>query len=137
MQAYWIAARSRLNWWGQQLRRLQLLQGTGLLNHTARREDLHVLEEILLSEMVTRVWCALLDGIDQRLGLQEYGPIGRSTHLGHVEARQRVLRLIVQAHRDGPLSLWLLNPLRVHTERWTDLLLSHLPSPVLASSVLL
>jgi hypothetical protein len=92
------------------------------------------LEQILVSEMVTRVWCAILEGIDERLALQEYGPVGRSTHLGHLEVRHRVLRLILGAHREGPIGLWLLNQLRVHTERWTDLLLSCLPSSALAAS---
>lgn len=133
LHTYWVAARSRLNRWGPPLRRLQVLQGSGLLAQMVQWDDLRLLEEILASEIVTRVWCATLDGIDERLGLQEYGPIGRSTHLGHLEARQRVLQLVMAGHREGPTRLWLLNPMRLQTEHWTDLLLSCFPSVELAA----
>jgi hypothetical protein len=132
LHAYWVASRSRLNRWGAQLRRLQLLQASGSLSSAAGAEEFHVVWEVLFSEMVTRVWCATLDGIDERLELQEYSPIGRSVHAGHLEARQRVLQLLVGAHRDGPVSFWSLNQTRIFVERWTDLLLSCMPMPGLA-----
>ncbi len=133
IHAYWVASRSRLNRWGAQLRRLQLLQGSGLLRQTASPEDLRVLEEILVSEIATRVWCAVLHAIDERLEFREYSPIGRSIYLGHLESRQRVLKLMVAGLREGPVRLWTLNQTRVLAERWADLLLASLPSLEVAS----
>ncbi len=132
LHAYWVASRSRLNRWGAQLRRLQLLQAAGVLNPSVDADELPVVWEILMSEMVTRVWCATLDGIDERLKVREYSPIGRSVYLGHLEARQRVLQLLVGAHRDGPIRFWSLNQTRLFVERWTDLLLASMPTPSLA-----
>ena len=85
-----------------------------------------MIEEILTSEVLTRIWTAVLCAHDQRRGTSDSEPIARSVLLGHLEARHRVLKLIVH----GP---WLavedairVNRLRRRAERWTDLLIARL-----------
>jgi hypothetical protein len=58
-----------------------------------------VLEEILVSEVLTRVWTAVLCAHDACRGAEEAGPAARSVLLGHIEARHRALSLVVQAER--------------------------------------
>ena len=48
-----------------------------------------VLEEILVSEVLTRVWTAVLCAHDACRGAEEAGPAARSVLLGHIEARHR------------------------------------------------
>jgi hypothetical protein len=74
--------------------------------------------------MLTRIWTALLECHDARRNIQENGPIARSVLRGQLDARQRVLRLLVRGRQQGVLVTWGLNRLRQQLERWTDLVLS-------------
>jgi hypothetical protein len=82
-----------------------------------------VVEEILVSEVLTRVWTAVLCAYDRRHGADDAGPVARSVMLGHIEARHRALTLVVQAEKEAAVKL---NRLRRRAERWTDVLVGHL-----------
>ena len=56
-----------------------------------------MLEEILTGEMLTRVWTAVLCAYDRRRGADDAEPVARSVLIGHMEARHRVLTLLVRA----------------------------------------
>jgi hypothetical protein len=125
LQAYWVVSRGRFDHWGRQLRRCtDLLESTHYAVVPMWRRWTPLLEEILISEMVTRLWSALLEAVDERLGVQEYAPIGHSVFGAHIDARRRVLNLLLRGRPSALPVVWQLNRRRLTAERWTDLLLS-------------
>lgn len=85
-----------------------------------------VLEEILLSEVLTRVWAALMSAFDERHGQSENAPVAESVLTGHAEARHGALTLLVQGPGVASRDALALNQLRRRAERWTDLLVGHI-----------
>ncbi len=85
-----------------------------------------VIEEILLSEMLTRVWSGVLAAHDRRRGESEGDPIARSVMMGHLEARHRALTLLLHNPGVGMIAAAELNRLRSRVERWIDLLVGGL-----------
>jgi hypothetical protein len=125
LQTYWVVSRGRFDHWGRQLRQCtDLLESTHYAVAPMWRRWTPLLEEILISEMVTRLWSALLEAVDERLGVQEFAPIGHSVFGAHIDARRRVLNLLLRGRPSGLSIVWQLNRRRLTAERWTDLLLS-------------
>jgi len=87
------------------------------------------LQEILLTEVLSRVWAATCTVLDRRRGRDEAGPIAGSVLAGHFESRNRVLSLLVNGYGLGTEDAVRLNRCRLHAERWTDMLLSFLSRP--------
>jgi hypothetical protein len=85
-----------------------------------------VIEEILLSEVLTRVWTALMSAFDERHGSAENAPVAESVLVGHAEARNGALTLLVQGPGVSSREALALNQLRRRAERWTDLLVGHI-----------
>lgn len=85
-----------------------------------------VLEEILLSELLTRVWTCLVVEHDRRHQCDDAGAIVRSVHLSHQEARNRTLQLMLKGPGVATEEAVGLNRLRRRVERWTDMLLGFL-----------
>ncbi len=112
-EQYWTASKVRLDRWGRSLKE-------------GPEKNLDVLEEILISEVLTRVWTAVLCGYDRRHGTDEVEPVARSVLIGHMEARHRVLTLMVGQRGINAAAAMKLNRLRRRAERWTDMLLARL-----------
>ena len=111
IEEYWVASRRRWKGW-------------------ISREDLsfaagaELSEEIMVSEMTTRVWTAVyyVHCLNHRNadGLR----MVRQTFRWHVEARQATLQQIIDQHNRTELSgLLRLDRLRRRVERWTDFLI--------------
>ena len=127
VQQYWTESKCRLDRWAHSLKTFAADAATGA--EACRSQWPHVrgvLEEILISEMLTRVWTAVLSASDRRLGTQEAEPIARSVLIGHLEARHRVLMLLVGGLGIDVEAAVRLNQLRRRAERWTDLLIGYL-----------
>ncbi len=86
-------------------------------------------EEILVSEMLTRVWSAVLAILDSQFGDSEAQPIAASVLAGHIEISNRVLGALTTDRYFSVSAIKDLNRLRRLTERWTDLLLGSLNDP--------
>ena len=84
------------------------------------------LEEILAGEVLTRVWTAVLCLYDRQHGGYEFESLARSIMIGHLEARHRVLMLLVRGPGISAESAVKLNHLRRRAERWSDLLVGYL-----------
>jgi hypothetical protein len=125
LQGFWIASRSRFDQWGAALRRCtdQLDQTDYAVDWLWQRCS-PLLEEILISEIVTRIWSYLLEVLDDRWGFHEYGPVGQSAYRAHIDARRRVLNLLLRGRQRSMPAVWRLNCQRLNAERWTDLLIS-------------
>ena len=167
IERYWVASKTRLDRWARSLKGFAdgVNDAASALPERPERHSAHkgpaspaaaklpwqhvrsVMEEILVSEVLTRVWTAVLCAHDRRHGADDAGPVARSVMLGHVEARHRALTLVVQAEKGTgdscaqrlqgpsgnrrPSSFPLetavkLNSLRRRAERWTDVLVGHL-----------
>jgi hypothetical protein len=128
---YWTVSKCRLDRWNRDLR---LAQTPAFSNRgepsSAARKLQTVCEEILISEMLTRVWTSLLTAVDYLVGSSEAQPVAANVLAGQLEASNRVLGIISchQYAASGPG--YELNRLRRLTERWTDLLLGSLGSAV-------
>lgn len=121
---YWSASKCRLDRWTSALGRL----APGVGAATPPLPNVHltsVLEEILLSDVLTRVWTAVLAAFDRRHGAEENAPIAQRILLGHAEARNRVLTLLVHGPGISSHEALRLDRLRRRSERWTDLLIGH------------
>lgn len=125
LQKFWVQSRVRFDCWGLKLKRCtHQLESSGYLADAIWRAWQPFMEEILVSETVTRVWAAMLHAIDDQLGWQEYSPIGRSVVLSHKDARRRVLRILLRGQQAASGVAQQLNQTRINTERWVDLLLA-------------
>lgn len=127
LEEYWVASKSRLDRWARSLRTLSRPGDAGADSRDCQRPLVRaVLEEILLSEPLTRVWAAVATAWDRRHQSDEAEPIARSVLVGHMEARHRVLTLLVRAPAIDADYAVKLNRLRRRSERWSDLLVGHL-----------
>ena len=128
VQQYWTASKCRLDRWARNLK--SFAADASSLDTTAVRMQWPlvrgVLEEILTGEVLTRVWTAVLCLYDRRQGGNEFESLARSIMIGHLEARHRVLMLLVRGPGIDAEGAVKLNHLRRRSERWTDLLVGHL-----------
>ncbi|MEX2175894.1 MAG: hypothetical protein WD872_16150 [Pirellulaceae bacterium] len=131
VEQYWVASRCRFDRWTRVLRRLADA-GTELpLPATVAWPRVRpVLEEILVGEVLTRVWAAASTACDRARDDSELEPVARNVLAGHLEARHRVLQLLADGRAIAPVHATELNQLRRKAERWCDLLLAHLARDV-------
>jgi hypothetical protein len=127
LEAYWTAAKSRLDRWHRALR------GGAPPGMTERRRRspgqlsrAETIEEVLISEPLTRVWTASLAAHDRRRGLCEAEAVARSVYIGHLEARNRALSAISQGAAGDQTETERIDQLRRRTERWGDVLVARL-----------
>jgi hypothetical protein len=124
MQQYWLASRYRHDRWFQAMRTYERATPTGKQDHWPFIQA--VVEEVLASELLTRTWAAVGCSFDSQHGSSDFEPLVRSVLVGHLEARNRVLHLLVRAQGFSVKEGVRLNRLRRQTERWTDLMLGYL-----------
>lgn len=127
IEQYWTASKVRLDRWAWRLKRFVAQADTDVRRRRSQWPEVRaVLEEILTSEMLTRVWTAVLCAYDRRRGTDVAEPVARSVMIGHMEARHRVLTLMVRGPGIEAEAAVQLNRLRRRVERWTDLLIGRL-----------
>jgi hypothetical protein len=126
LEQYWVSAKCRLDRWGRALKHYSTeLQATAASRSLLWSEAQPVLEEILTSEVLTRVWTAVGCALDRRHRQSEVAPIVRSIYIGHLEARHRVLNLMLHGQGFGIEAAVMLNRSRQRIERWIDMLLGY------------
>ena len=126
---YWSASKCRVDRWTRAIKGAEN-RGTGGphgLNHWPDDPGFRPwLEEIITGETLTRVWTAVVCGVEKSRPVKEAEPVVRSVLFGHLEVRRRMLRLLVSGRGVGTRQAVALNRLRRQTERWTDMLLGYL-----------
>ena len=122
---YWTASRSRLGRWSNLINELvdQLRRGP---NPVASRQLRATCEEILASEILTRVWAAVARLYDEHVDVPFVSPIAESVYRRHLEARNTVLHLIAGGQGLQTVDALSLNKTRRSCERWTDMLVGYL-----------
>ena len=130
-QQYWTASKCRLERWSRVLR--QCAPPTTASELEAARDWQRIrplIEEILGSELLTRLWTATAAACDRRRNQAELEPLARSIYVGHLEARNRALNVMVYGRGFDASEAVVLNRLRRRIERWCDMLLAHLAPSV-------
>lgn len=125
IQRYWTTSKCRLDRWSRMLRTYsdEIQSAAGDHRRVLWQQIRPTLEEILTGELLTRIWSAFTNTLDLRRGVSELEPVARSVHIGHLEARNRALSMMVYGQGFGIEEAVALNRLRRRVERWTDLLL--------------
>jgi small-conductance mechanosensitive channel len=126
-EQYWAASKCRLDRWGRLLRQLAAAAGEPQRPATLAWPRVRpVLEEILVTELLTRMWTAAAAAYDAVHGDQDLEPIARNILAGHLDARRRLLGLLADGRAIQLPEAVKLNHLRRRVERWNDMLLAHL-----------
>jgi len=124
---YYILSRNRFNRWMRDLTDLEHgvsasdpLHMVGLA--TNRPGTRAIAEQILINEMVARIWTVLLLARDANNNIDRIRPVARNVYLGHLAVRHKALGVVLADGRMQPNDLLAIDHLRKSTERWTDLL---------------
>ena len=125
LESYWVASRCRLDRWCRGLRQLsQHADAQPARPWTPRATRL--LEEIFVSEILTRTLAGVLAAHDQYHHRTESEPVGRNVLAGHLDARRRALRILASSAYAASDHAESLGALVRRCDRWSDLLLAHL-----------
>lgn len=128
MTGYWVAARQRTELWNHGLGRLNELQefGRPMMIDQWWEDHTAMVEEILISEILTRVMAATGATLDADVAESDVEPVTESVFVSHLESRNRVLRILLFGRGRSVDEAQRLNRLRRCVERWTDYLLGPL-----------
>lgn len=131
LTGYWLANRDRFALWEHGLLRFREIEECGRV--LAMREwwstHLAMLEEILVSEILTRVMAAVGAMLDTRVPNHDAEPLTQSVYRQHLETRGQVLRLLLLGRGGNIDDAIRLNRLRSTAEHWVDTLIAPLTGP--------
>lgn len=125
--AYWTASKKRLNRWVTALKMFEQDFDDPTPNHQPWAALEIVIQEILASELLTRVWSATVLMHDAYHDADELHGLAHSIHLSHIEVKNRALRIMLKGQAQDEEAFDRLNALRRRIERWTDVFLGQLP----------
>ncbi len=125
---YWASSRTRFDLWHQTLGRYRDAEKSGDSLKLRRwwQANVVVLEEVLVSEILTRVIAALAAGLDDAGETDEVSPVTHAVYLTHLEARNRVQQMMLFGRGNSVQDAVRLNRLRQGVERWTDALIGRM-----------
>ncbi len=119
VEQYWAASKCRQDRWYHLFRNSRA-------SATPPARMALVVQEVLASELLTRVFAATCAGHDRFSGHEELEPVAHSILLGHLEARNGALQWMLSG-QGADLGMAVdCNRFRRRVERWTDLLLGRL-----------
>ncbi|MBN1590102.1 MAG: hypothetical protein JW888_11350 [Pirellulales bacterium] len=128
LEQYWTASQCRFDRWSKALKELgsQAADPGPDWSQVGWPTLRATLEEVLTGEVLTRVFGAVVTAYDAYRNTDQANPIVRSVMIGHLEARNRVLRYLVSGPGVNGEEAFKLNRLRRRTERWIDMLVGYL-----------
>ncbi len=128
---FWLANRYRFDLWSQRLREHRAAIDRPGTSHRIRMwfEVMHVFEEILISEPLSRCLACLGSVLESTGHDRDFGPLAHSVLVSHIEMRHRCLNLIVFGHGLPVDHAVKLNRIRRLVENYSDQLLACLPTP--------
>ena len=126
---YWAESKCRSQRWNNALRMFAKDLETDEPSHNPWPAISIVTEEIIFSELLTRIWSAVLTQNDnQSESAKDVFAIAHGILIAHVESRNRAFKLLLSTPKWAEPTAEKLNQLRRSVERWTDILLSQLPN---------
>lgn len=123
---YWQHSRQRLSAWLQTLEECKNWRANPEQEQTGWTAYRALAEEIFMADVLSRVWGAVLTASDRYRGATFAEPLARNVMLGQMQARQLVLRSMVEAGSEAAEQIVLIDQTRRRAERWSDVLLGHL-----------
>jgi hypothetical protein len=128
LHGYWKKSRTRLRCWFAALRtaRLNAANQVHPNRHTPQQTLIALSREILVAEMLTRVWSSVLVAHDRRQQSDFARAAVDAVFRGQQEARYEVLTLLAEEGILPPADQISLDRFRRRMERWTDALLGPL-----------
>lgn len=123
---YWIESRSRLEQWHRVLAEYHMIDADmrPFAMQAWWSEQQTVMEEIIVTDILTRMVAAVGLAIDQKWQQREIEPVSHSIFVSHLEARNRVFQLVLFGRGSSATQSLQLNRLRRAVERWIDRLLA-------------
>ena len=125
MRQYWSASKCRLDRWTRAIAEYSQRSEPDFRRRGWRMLR-PVLEEVLIGEILTRIWTAVVCECDRHGAAVDNEPLVMNIWSGHLDARRRVLNLLVAGRGLRVSDAVSLNRLRRRAEKWCDTLLSHL-----------
>lgn len=124
---YWTASHCRLDRWQRALHELsdETLEPVGRSERAAA-----LVEEVILSNVLTATWTAVLAAWDRLRGTHECESLAKGIWVGHLETCNRATRLLLDGPHMEQASTIALDQLRRRAERWTDLLVGQVAAVV-------
>lgn len=130
---YWTASKIRLQRWVAALKMFGQDFEKPESGHNPWPALEIVVQEIFMSEMLTRIWSATVLMHDQYRQKDEMHGLAHSVHVSHIEAKNRAIRIFLNGRSANEAAFDRMNTLRRRVERWTDLFLGLLPNGEQAS----
>lgn len=127
VNTYWTASKCRLQRWAGALKMFERDVELDSPDHDPWPAIEIVVQEILLSDLLTRVFSATLVTHDVFHDSDELRGLAHGIHIGHIEAKNRALRIMLKGQAANERAFENMNALRRRIERWTDLFLAQLP----------
>ena len=126
--SYWTASKIRLQRWVAALKMFGQDFENPKQGHNPWPALEIVVQEILMSELLTRVWSATVLTHDWYHQKDELHGLAHSVHISHIEAKNRAIRILLNGRSANEAAFDRMNKLRRRVERWTDMFLGQLPN---------
>ena len=127
VKTYWTASKCRLQRWAGALKMFERDVELDSPDHDPWPAIEIVVQEILLSDLLTRIFSTAMVTHDVYHDSDELRGLAHGIHIGHIEAKNRALRIMLKGQAANEQSFENMNALRRRIERWTDLFLAQLP----------
>lgn len=121
---YWTSSRCRIQRWNAALKVFDEDFKDTDSSHNPWPAAATVIEEIFVSEFLTRIWSAAVLAHDTYQESDELFGLAHSIHISHIECRNRAMRLLLSNQAMNEKEFDRLNLLRRKIERWTDVFLA-------------
>ena len=125
---YWLASKVRIGQWITALRIFESDLKDENRSHDPWPAIETVVQEVLISEFLTRVFSASVLAHDWYHESDELHGLAHSINVSHIEAKNRAIRVLLAGQGDNEEVFDRLNVLRRKLERWTDLFLAQVPN---------
>lgn len=125
---YWAASQNRLQRWCSALKMFEQDLADEDAVHDPWPAIEVVVQEVLISELLTRVWSSAMVTHDAHNEGDELHGVAHGIHIGHIEAKNRAMRIMLKGQARNEKAFDRLNALRRRVERWTDLFLAQMPA---------
>lgn len=126
LHGYWKQSRLRLKCWFAGLQAAKLARADEDVADVSKEQLIGLCREILVTEMLTRVWSSVLAAADRQRRTTDMRAAIDSVYRGHLEARYEVLQLLAVDSHLSMADQVSLDRFRRRIERWTDALLGPL-----------
>jgi len=126
VEQYWAASKCRFEAWARALKFSQSKSGDEPDSADQWMVLRATLDEILISDLLTRVWTALVAARDRRWSTDSSDTVTRSVFASQLDARHRALELLLDRDAMTARQALSIDRVRRKAERWTDALLGAL-----------